>query len=545
MLSHARSPRPAACLLAACLLASLAGLRASPAGAEDEPPSPPRALQARVNEAIDAGVTWLRAQQREDGTFPLGPEPAVFAGSGLGDASEQWAGGPWDRGLDALCVYTLAVCGVERDDPALEKGFAALRRHWADRQPADPHGIGPRDGISTYFVALCLLALDAAYNRGAAPLAQGPPDKRRTGRKQLGKTDFAWAEELAAWLEAAQDPGKEGDAAQRPRRGRKRTPPAKHDPSPEDGGGFGYGSPAEPTSYHDHSNSQFAVLGLKAAARVGVDVSDAVFLRALRHFLAVQEHEGPQVERVDAADADDDKAERAPGETRTTDEATPKYDAARGWGYMCPGSMFTQTGPPDVLPPGAVPGLPGGATPVAPDVTRETTAPMTAGGVSTLVICRSELDGVRGFTPELRRLTVRGIRDGLAWLALRLAKAEKEAEEPPPGLPPGLPPGFPPGFPPGALPQGLETGGVLDDFYFLYGLERACILGGVGTVGGVAWYDVGARRIVDRQREDGSFLSKDMSNGNGRPSIDSCFALLFLKRAVFRVPDRRVVTPSD
>jgi hypothetical protein len=78
------------------------------------------------------------------------------------------------------------------------------------------------------------------------------------------------------------------------------------------------------------------------------------------------------------------------------------------------------------------------------------------------------------------------------------------------------------------------------------GLERACILGGVMSIGGLDWYEIGALRLLDRQRDDGSFRAKDGNNANGRPEIDSCFALLFLKRAVFRMPaPRRVVTPGD
>lgn len=531
--------------VATCFLLLLVGLSGVSAVADDSTPPAREALQARVDEAIDAGAKWLRAQQREDGSFPL----ARMTVGPLGDHSDQWAGGPWDKGLDALSVYTLAVCGVERDDPALVKGFENLRRLWAGRQPPRD-GIGAvahADGISTYFVSLCLLALDAAYNRGAAPLGKGPPDPKRKGKRLLGKTNFAWAKELVKWLEAAQDPGAHGRSSKRSgRSGRRRAPASGRGPSLEDGGGFGYVSPADPGSYQDHSNSQFAVLGLKSAARLGVRVSDVVFLRALRHFLAAQETEGPEVDRVDAPDAVDPKAGLAPGESRTTDEAPKKSkDIARGWGYMCPGSRNEKVpvvpggGPGGgALPPGLLPGFPEGVTPFGDDgFLGRPTPSMTAGGVSTLVICRSELDGVRGFTKDLRQLTVKGIRDGFAWLALSL-EDDGKAE-----------PILPPGFDPGALPPGVpgipEISSVLDDFYFLYGLERACILGGVGTVGGTAWYNVGARRIVDRQREDGSFLSKDRSNGNGRPEIDSCFALLFLKRAVFRVPDRRVVTPSD
>jgi hypothetical protein len=136
---------------------------------------------------------------------------------------------------------------------------------------------------------------------------------------------------------------------------------------------------------------------------------------------------------------------------------------------------------------------------------------MTAGGVSTRVICRSELEGSKALGVNLGVLTETSIRDGLAWLTHHLDSSP------------------------------------LDNFYFLYGLERACVLAGVTHLGKTMWWKAGTRCILDRQQHNGSFLSENRDNGNGRVEIDTCFALLFLKRAVFRAPERSgpVITPSS
>jgi hypothetical protein len=496
----------------------------------EEPPADDEAWARRVNPAIDEGVAWLKARQREDGSFPIGkaeqnlPVPLP----GMDDPSANWAGGPWDKGADALAVYTLAACDVPREDPVLARGFQRIRAHWDGRR-RDSSFTERGDGISTYFVSLCLLALDAACDRTAQPLNPTPEELKARKRAPLSPQDRAWAVELVEWLRLAQDPGG-APADPPPPEGKKKKPPRKKPPvspaapSRADGGGFGYESPILGGGYHDHSNTQFAALGLKAAARLGVDVREEVWSRLLRHMLAVQEAEGPEVPRVEVPAAPTPAITPGAGDGKTV--APPAKDRARGWGYMCPNSAGSGGG----LPGGVVPGgvVPGGALPRSVE---EATLSMTAGGVSTLIIARSELLGSRAFTGDIRPLAERGIRDGFAWIVRHLPSpgAKESAPEDPP------------------LPMGFEIpfGDELDDFYFLYGLERACVLGGVQRLSGIDWYRLGAERILDRQRPDGSFLGKNQNNANGRPLIDSAFALLFLKRALFRLPDAApVTTPS-
>ncbi|MCE9636176.1 MAG: hypothetical protein K8T90_10780 [Planctomycetes bacterium] len=64
-------------------------------------------------------------------------------------------------------------------------------------------------------------------------------------------------------------------------------------------------------------------------------------------------------------------------------------------------------------------------------------------------------------------------------------------------------------------------------YYWLYALERAGILTNVLRVGNRDWYFDGAMEILARQKEDGSWDER----GGNEHTTETCFALLFLKRA--------------
>jgi hypothetical protein len=71
-------------------------------------------------------------------------------------------------------------------------------------------------------------------------------------------------------------------------------------------------------------------------------------------------------------------------------------------------------------------------------------------------------------------------------------------------------------------------------FYYLYALERAGVLANTESFGAHRWYPEGARWILGQQRGDGSWLGPlphgDRSEG-ANAAWDTCFAILFLKRA--------------
>ncbi|MFV1959687.1 MAG: hypothetical protein ACC662_09790, partial [Planctomycetota bacterium] len=65
--------------------------------------------------------------------------------------------------------------------------------------------------------------------------------------------------------------------------------------------------------------------------------------------------------------------------------------------------------------------------------------------------------------------------------------------------------------------------------YWLYAVERAMDLVGKQKIGSRLWYSEMGQQLLNNQREDGSWNSS--STHEPRAVLDTCFALLFLKRA--------------
>jgi hypothetical protein len=123
-------------------------------------------------------------------------------------------------------------------------------------------------------------------------------------------------------------------------------------------------------------------------------------------------------------------------------------------------------------------------------------ASMTAGAVGAIAIFEYILgkDGKRN----------EHVRSGVAWLAAHWSVTENQG------------------------PSEVE-GGVPNAYlyYYLYALERLGMLLDVGEIGGHRWYPEGAAVLLGAQQKDGSWKGS-------RPEIpvwDTCFAILFLKRA--------------
>ena len=135
----------------------------------------------------------------------------------------------------------------------------------------------------------------------------------------------------------------------------------------------------------------------------------------------------------------------------------------------------------------------------------EPSASMTTAGITSVVICQSRLWKSRGFTGELRADTRRSIRDAVAWLQQNFTVRNN--------------------------PGGSDHWTT----YYLYGLERAGILGRFRFLGLHDWYKEGADVLLEEQRPPGDW------HGDG---ADTCFALLFLKRATSRMREP-VITPSS
>jgi hypothetical protein len=133
---------------------------------------------------------------------------------------------------------------------------------------------------------------------------------------------------------------------------------------------------------------------------------------------------------------------------------------------------------------------------------------MTAGGVGSLVICDYILNV--DWKKDVHVLA------GMEWLAKNFSVT----------------------YNPGPYEQvAMEMNSQHQYYYYMYALERAAILYGVEQIGSNYWFTKGVSALVDAQREDGSWRAKGTD-----PTADTCFAILFLRRATRALID--VPTPG-
>jgi len=77
-------------------------------------------------------------------------------------------------------------------------------------------------------------------------------------------------------------------------------------------------------------------------------------------------------------------------------------------------------------------------------------------------------------------------------------------------------------------------------YYYLYALERLGVLYGTPVLGTHKWYEEGAPFLLGEQKPDGSWNDAGTwlgNTGDSQPVWDTCFAILFLKRATAPLPD--------
>jgi hypothetical protein len=71
-------------------------------------------------------------------------------------------------------------------------------------------------------------------------------------------------------------------------------------------------------------------------------------------------------------------------------------------------------------------------------------------------------------------------------------------------------------------------------FYNLYALERVGVFSGQEKLGRHPWFADGAKFILGNQKADGSWTDGSQSS---HPTWDTCFAILFLRRATRPLED--------
>ena len=275
-------------------------------------------------------------------------------------------------GLNAFAAYALLKCDVPSRDPVVARCLDALLE---------------RDPDSIYSTSLAAMALATAAEKGVAR-------RERIGRRVQRIADILVASQLKSggWSYVAR---------------------VYNDQSV---GGWSY----------DLSNTQFAILGLRAAANAGAKIPRATWERAQA-----------LLEKTQLADG--------------------------GWSYSGTESSSYNR--------------------------------MTAAGAGSWMLCRLSLDDT--VAPSEAADSPR-VRDAVRWL-------ERSTD---PALMVGPP-----------------------DYYLLYSVERLCMISRIEKLGPRDWYAEGAAILLRAQGADGSWT------GVHSAVVDSCMALLFLRKAFIARPD--------
>jgi hypothetical protein len=432
----------------------------------------------QIDKAIDNGVKWLlarptiiQARKVQMAHWGLIKGKRIYGGG-------EGAGYPHPAGPTALALYTLLKCGVDPKHPIVEKGFNWLQEpHTRQAQYDGPAAPGFTwsyiEPLGSYELSAVILALTAKYDKYKR--SQNTKTRRRRGKLKIrDKDDREWLQNLVtALVERRGMPNMAAPQNERLgwRYNLKQFKLSRGRQTVTMGGG---GVP--PHANQDLSSTQLAALALYAAHQFGAKVPLDVWLDIVQFTLSHQEEDGPKHQRHD------------PGYHK---DGGPPMDRARGFMYI--------RGSPD--------GNEGKAI-----------GSMTGCGVVNLLLARDvvlesrkgqKLWRERGFEKRVDT----AIWDGLAWLDVNWS------------------------------PFNNPKHGSYH-LYYLYAIERAMDIRGKQLLGKHVWYREGARAILDHQKktkmknpleprapEIDCVHWNTQSTHEPEDVLDTCFALLFLKRA--------------
>ncbi len=380
-------------LLIACTL-----VVSAPAQEPDAPPEPTQAeFDAAVNEAVERGLSWLQAHQRADGGYEI-----------FQFHSDQ----TYVAGQTALALLARIASGENKGSERVHAGFRFIQEH------------PPR---LTYEIGLTLMAWDmkaAPVNERFLVAKMSPAELAEyEWPRALDDEERGFLTGLVRALEAQAYKGCWS---------------------------YGAANAAAETKQADASNTQYAVLGLKAASRMGIDFDRSIFADTLKHFVSHQESSGPKVRYVDKVEARRGKIV----------EYTRKL-RARGWGYGFENH--------------------GGS---------ETSAARTNIGIACMLLTQDELlskgkGRALRVAKQARRDVDEGVLDGLAWLDSHFSVKANHPNEPNEGY----------------------------YYYYMYSLERTGMLSRRRWIGEHDWYREGALQLLTLQLPDGSWPGHGWDNG--------------------------------
>ncbi|MEK7447895.1 MAG: hypothetical protein AAB019_00260 [Planctomycetota bacterium] len=200
----------------------------------------------------------------------------------------------------------------------------------------------------------------------------------------------------------------------------------------------------------DNSNTQFALLGLRSAARAGITIPKETWTDAAQWLRGAQAADG-------------------------------------GWSYVT-----NNEGP--------------------------SYGSMTCAGICGLAIalCYLEQDFLKD----------QSIQNGLNWLSNNLKYSNN----------PGVS---------NSVMKGFGPGDLMWHYYFVYGIERVGAVLGLTEIGGHNWYKDGSEYLVSAQSlKDGSW-NTPTDDTHSNMIADTCFALLFLKKATAKLELKSVITGKE
>jgi hypothetical protein len=284
-------------------------------------------LQDRINQAVDRGSAWLVQRRHDDGSF----SPVNINGQNA-----------YPVGVSGLCGLALLASGVSKKDPGMLKTLEYMR---------GVDVVAGKAGVrSTYDSGILLMFVTEMFRPDPKPEKDPRYSRKVKDPCGLPKEIHDWLADLAAWLVSVQM---------------------------EDGW---WRYPMVPPP--DLSNTQYALLGLRAARECGIPVPASCFLKALEKTMAAQQKDGPKVKRrIPGAGPDDKEYVQDAG------------DRARGWSYQH-------------------------------DPQQLVTGSMTTAAIGSLAICRDALlkpERHAAFTRELDVAVLRSAQDGFTWLETNFA----------------------------------------------------------------------------------------------------------------------------
>ncbi|GEM_PF-3063365 len=407
--------------------------------------------------------------------------PLPKSGSGKGDF--DWKGKGIAKGLhdsngnaeESMVGLALLQSGTPPSHPMMERIWSDLE----EERPCD----------TTYALAVRLIFAEAMMH---APCGEAWPSKER--KEKVMACVHRWSETLASGCHGGAWSYTCGRYGIGETSGKRYSVSGGEIPLPRDAriGSDVLKKVALAAKSHDYSNTQYAILGLKAASLCGVRPwnADEFWRLILEQFLTGQELDGERVvlkiSSEGAGRAGVDLRAEGWEEVKTSGERS-RNARARGWNY----SNLNLTDRLDRR----LRGNYGSAT-------------MSAAGLTALLVGRSEISNLQ---PEECLLVDAGIHDGLAWFQKNWPLSRD--------------------VPANTHQRGVNLSDC--DGYLLYGLERLGVLGNLKTIGGNPWYEQGAAALLESQCADGFW------QGNYGGRLETAFDLLFLcrgTRAAFSQP---------